>query len=215
MTITTSTYDGVYSDSWKQFLATWNNINGKKRDLIMSEERDRTGTLSIILSAQRHYVRTRSTADARIRIERRIHVAIEAGRMIVRRTRAQRVRTDIRALRTLGGPYVYVRTKQERLETQHEARKFWRKVDAGLPAKRVAREQANHYRLWRALHPTDEATTEEDLQEWKQLRREVRQLAGATRTAAVKPHLGFVPVGSMTRERALQIAVAALQNVGR
>lgn len=204
---TSSTYGGTYSNDWDSFTRALGTLTPPLKRLVRAEA-STAGTLAVILSGQRHYVRTYSTSDATTRTHRAQLAAAEIARLNTRNPDATRYRVDREALTTLGKPRLRRRSAEQKAASKKAARAFWRNTEVDMRRRtRIAAEAAEGPQLWSVMNPGEQATTEADMEAWEQLRLDVRRLCGVDDTPRIR--LALDPSG-MTPERAIQIAVDVL-----
>ena len=207
MSETTSTYDGTYSDNWSAFIRDLGTLSPAQKRHVRAEATT-AGTLSVILSGQRHHVRSYTASDVSKRIHRVESAAAEIARLTTRNPNAPRYRVDQAALHSLGGSHATMRTPEQRLTDRRAARAFWASTTTNQRLRaRIAAEAHASHPMWRLANAAVEPTTAAELESWERLRDEVRQLAGVI--VAPKRRMSVDPAG-MSPERALQIAVDAL-----
>jgi len=207
MSVTTSTYPHTYQPTWEEFLRHLGKLSPRQKRQLHAEATT-SGTLGIVLAAQRTYVNTHSRADYGLRRARETAAAVEAARMTVRNPDAPRQKVLSRALASLGPARRITRSEEEKAQARGESKRFFKSTQHEWKKKRILLEQYVNFDLWLLMHPAEIRTTAADLEAWEQLRMQVRHLTGCP-PVRFAPKDGFMPVG-MTRERALQIAESAL-----
>lgn len=209
MSVTSSTYPHIYQATWEEFLRHLGKLSPRQKRHLHAEATE-SGSLGIIVAAQRTYVNNHSRADHSLRRARETAAAVEAARMTVRNPDAPRQKVHRSALASLGPARRTTRSAEEKAQARRESKRFFKSTQHEWKKKRILLEQYVNFDLWLLMHPTDVPTTAADLEAWEQLRRQVRHLTGCP-PVRFAPKDGFIPVG-MTRERALQIAEMALSH---
>lgn len=211
MTMTNSTYEGTYHDSWEAFIEDFTASAYRKAH--GRGEATTPGTMSIILSGQRPFLqREQRDREAKAVLCAQL-AAAELARMTNRNPNATRYRVDSAALCTLGGPRLKATTVAERRAHARADRAFWRSTRNTQHRDRIAAdEHTPNLPMWRVLNATKDPATMADAEAWETVLVEMRRLAGATlRTRNKRPAVAYNPAG-MTPERALEIAIGVINS---
>jgi len=211
MTMTNSTYEGGYHDSWEAFIEDFTASAYRKAH--GRGEATTPGTMSIILAGQRPFLQREQTDRQAKEALRAQLAAAELARMTDRNPNATRYGVDSAALRTLGGPHLTATTAAERRAHARADRAFWRSARNTQHRDRIAAdEHAPNLPMWRVLNAAKDPATTADVEAWETVLVEMRRLAGATlRTRTKHPAVPYNPAG-MTPERALEIAIGVLNS---